>query len=213
MRRFVLALVLLLFAAAIYAVTFAPGHVSNLRAVTADGETAVPIVSASSGLPDATAVPEPGWTVQPLVVEFQVPVLRDLPTPVLPRDPRLLLGVEKGAEVRSPDGVLRVELAVTEASLDDCLDELDGVSGPGGSGGAGGVGGVGGSGSEAEGSVLRERLASGAELHHVDTEDGVRGVLDLGDARVIVTATADEVGIGDYRGGLSALLESVALGG
>ncbi|WP_449278468.1 hypothetical protein [Leucobacter sp. GX24907] len=207
MKRLALIIVLLLAAATVYAVTFAPGHFSNAHVETADGEESLPLASTSSGLPEVHVVPERGWTVRPLVVDLQVPVLRDLPEPPLPRDPRLLLGVEEGVTVGSPDGVLRIALRVSEESLEDALTDLEDETGE---------------------ITLREQLASGAELHHVDTNDGVRGVLDLGDARVIVTATATAAGtvrgtatatntdtntnIEDYRASLSALLESVELG-
>ena len=198
--RIALTLLILLVLATIYAFTFAPGHVSNLQAETADGVSAHRIASASSGEASASVTPEAQWQVQPLVQQLQVPLLRDLPRPPLPNDPRIVLDLHSGILVTSPDAAFEVGFRVlpdgTDAArmAEEAHAELRGSD-------------------DTAGPPLREEaLASGATIRHFSVGDELHGTVDLGGVVIEVQATAasGERALDDYRPALSMLVETLS---
>lgn len=193
----VIALCLLL-AAAVYAVTFAPGHFAQSRAERLDG---VATADVGSGV---QVVPGEGWVVQPRVTNM----VEWPPLPPL-HNVDVMLGAETGIELLSPDRGLSVELFAAAEPAESDADWLANVA-------------------QAESgakkpTVLKETLASGAGLSHADAPGEIRAVVTLGDERVRVlarTAPAGDAGaskgeagpINAYRPALSALLESLTAG-
>ena len=210
-----LAILILVVLAAIYALTLGPHHSSNLQAEAADGTMPHEIASASSGLDRVDVVPGEAWQVQPLVQQIPVPLLRDLPRPPLPNDPRVALGLHAGVLVTSPDGGLEVRLTVlpTGTDAERVAEQLFSEYEPSASEGAAGADGASSSGDAA---VLTETLASGAVIHHVSDDEMLAGSIDVAGATVQfesrLTGDADDGArtLDDYRPVLSALLESVS---
>ena len=176
---FGIGLAILVVIAAVYAFTFAPGHASNLRAESADGASSHHLTSAHDANFEVSVTPEAQWRVQPLVQKWQVPLLKDLPKPPLPNDPRLVWGQHTGLLITSPDGAFAVELRA-EPDAAEANAELEGLA----------------AGTE----LLHETLASGAEVRHFSTDDAVHGVVELGDIAVPFTATLQSSGSGSGSG-------------
>ena len=131
----------------------------------------------------ARVVPGEGWIARPRVTDL-------VAWPPLPavRDWRVLTGADTGVQLQSPDHGLRVELFADAA-------QASGESVTAWLGDAGG-------------DVLEETLASGARLRHVDGEQTIHAVVQLGEQQMRVAAYAAD-GIDAYRPALQALLASV----
>lgn len=201
-----LAVLVLLVAAAAYAVTFAPEQYASAQAVSADGEAASEV---GGGV---QLVPAKGWVVQPLVRE----IVEWPPLPPL-HDWSVLLGESNGLLLLSPDHGIRVEVEVlspgseraarawlresvskSDASGGRGADARDGadsggeaVPGDGAETGDAADAGSGvRSGDSGDAAVRSETLASGFEVQHLDSDGVIAAVVETGSGWVTLRAEA-----------------------